>query len=114
MPSHLEFTAAAAPTTVSRAIEEYARGQGTVTAIVVPWESAGGALSMAVTSVRADGWAIAHTNLGTIRLTGLEGDRSRVAIAPAESASENPEGPQLALVFDRFARELQQRFEVAS
>ena len=48
---------------MSRAIEEFARSQGHVTAIVVPWESDATTLSMAVTAVKSDGWAIEHTNL---------------------------------------------------
>ena len=68
MDEPITFTAAGSPQVVSRAIEEYARGQGHVSAIVVPWESSGTTLSMAVTAVKSDGWAIEHTNLGTIRL----------------------------------------------
>src|SRR5262245_44047569 len=100
-----EFTAAGTPKALSRAIEEYARAQGTVTAIVVPWESQGATLSMAVTSVKTDGWAIEHINLGTIRLTGMTDEKSRVAIAT--EAPRHPDQARLAVVFDRFARELQ-------
>ena len=83
----ITFTATGSPQVVSRAIEEYARSQGHVTAIVVPWESDATALSMAVTAVKSDGWAIEHTNLGT-------------------------EQQQLAAVFDRFVRQVQSRFHV--
>jgi hypothetical protein len=62
------FTATGSPQVVSRAIEEYARSQGQVSAIVIPWESDATTLSMAVTAVKSDGGAIEHTNLGTIRL----------------------------------------------
>src|SRR5258705_13423909 len=62
------FTASGSPQVVSRAIEEYARGQGRISAIVVPWESTETTLSRAVTAVKSAGWAIEHTNLGTIRL----------------------------------------------
>jgi type II secretory pathway component GspD/PulD (secretin) len=62
----IEFVADGSPKVVSRAIEEFARAQGHVTAIVVPWESDATTLSMAVTAVKSDGWAIEHTNLGTI------------------------------------------------
>ena len=62
------------------AIEEYARAQGALTAIVVPWESDATTLSMAVTAVKKDGWAIEHTNLGTIRLTDAGDERTTVAI----------------------------------
>jgi len=68
----IEFTATGSPRVVSSAIEQYATGHGSLNAIVVPWESDPVTLSMAVTSVQGEGWAIEHTNLGTIRLTDLE------------------------------------------
>src|SRR5262245_2457013 len=74
----IEFVAAGSPQVVSRAIEEYARSQQTLSAIVVPWESRGSVLSMSVTAVAGDGWAIEHTNLGTIRLTDLGNEQTRV------------------------------------
>jgi len=107
----VEFVAAGSPPAVSRAIEEYARGQSGVSAIVVPWESNAVTLSMAVTSVKSDGWAIEHTNLGTILLTDLGRERTRVAVAP--QPPDHPDRTQLAAVFERFARELQRRFEAA-
>jgi len=103
-----EFIAAGSPTRVSRAIEEFARAQGNVCALVVPWESNAGSLSLAVTSVKADGWAIEHTNLGTIRLIDLGNDSTRVAITPDEQ--RRAETPQLGDLFDRFARQVQRRF----
>jgi len=108
MGDTLTFTATGSPQVVSRAIEEYARTQGHVTAIVVPWESDDTALSMAVTAVKSDGWAIEHTNLGTIRLIDAGHDRTEVAIA-AESP-DHPEPQKLAAVFERFARQVQSRF----
>ena len=51
MGETLTFTATGSPQVVSRAIEEYARTQGHVTAIVVPWESDATTLRMAVTAV---------------------------------------------------------------
>ena len=104
------FTTAGSPQVVSRAIEEYARGQGHVTAIVVPWESDATTLSMAVTAVKSDGWAIEHTNLGTIRLIDAGPERTTVAIAA--EPPDHPEGHQLTAVFDRFARQVQNRFHV--
>jgi len=106
------FTTTGSPQVVSRAIEECARSQGQVTAIVVPWESGGGMLSMAVTAVQADGWAIQHTNLGTIRLTGAGPERTEVAIAA--EPPDRPDRQQLADVFHRFARLVQGRFQGAS
>jgi hypothetical protein len=106
----ITFTATGSPQVVSRAIEEYARSQGHVTAIVVPWESDGTALSMAVTAVKSDGWAIEHTNLGTIRLVDAGQERTEVAIA--SEPPDHAERQQLAAVFDRFVRQIQSRFHV--
>jgi hypothetical protein len=107
----IEFTAARSPRAVSRAIEEYARGQGHVCALVVPWESDRLTLSMAVTAVKGDGWAIEHTNLGTIRLTDLGNDTTRVAIAADEP--DRPDTGRLGTLFERFAVQIQQTFQVA-
>lgn len=110
MGAVVTFTATGSPQVVSRAIEEYARGQGHVTAIVVPWESDGKALTMAVTAVKADGWAIEHTNLGTIRLVDAGQERTDVAIAA--EPPDHPEPQKLAAVFDRFVRQVESRFHV--
>jgi hypothetical protein len=106
----LTFTATGSPQVVSRAIEEYAHGQGHVTAIVVPWESDGKTLSMAVTAVKTDGWAIEHTNLGTIRL--IDAGRERTEVAIAAELPDHPERQTLAGVFERFVRQIQMRFHV--
>jgi hypothetical protein len=108
----LKFITAGSPRVVSRAIEELARSQGHVTAIVVPWESDATTLSMAVTAVKSDGWAIEHTNLGTIRLVDAGQDRTGVAVAAA--LLDHPEPQTLAAVFDRFAKQIQSRFHVES
>src|SRR5256885_11357464 len=101
----IEFSAAGSPQVVARAIEEHARALGHVTALVVPWESDATRLSMAVTSVKSDGWAIEHTNLGTITLTDAGAGTTRVAIhAPGQAMHAEP---KLALVFDRVAQQLQ-------
>jgi hypothetical protein len=103
----IEFTAAGSAKVISRAIEEHARSQGSVNALVVPWESDATRLNMAVTSVKTDGWAIEHTNLGTITLTSVGDETTRVAIhAPDQSSHDEP---KLTAVFDRFARQLQQK-----
>ena len=104
----LEFTVAGSPAGLASAIEAYALAQGNVNALVVPWESDGRTLSMAVTSVRSDGWAIEHVNLGTITLTALAEDRTRVAIAAGEP--HHPEPQKLAAFFAQFARQVQDRF----
>ena len=108
MAEPLTFTATGSPQVVSRAIEEYARTQGNVTAIVVPWESTDTALSMAVTAVKSDGWAIEHTNLGTIRL--VEAGQERTEVAIVAEPPDHPEPQKLAAVFDRFVRQVQTRF----
>ena len=84
----VSFTVSGAPKVIARAIEEYARTQGHVSAIVVPWESTPDVLSLSVTSVRTDGWAIEHINLGTIRLSDSGSERTGVAVA-----AEPPDHP---------------------
>ncbi len=94
---------------------EYARGQGNVTALVVPWESDGKTLSMAVTAVKKDGWAIEHTNLGTIRLADAGKERTEMTmVTVAAELPDHPEQQKLADVFDRFIRQVHSRFQGAS
>jgi hypothetical protein len=107
----IEFTVSGSPRVVSRAIEEYAAGHGSLHAIVVPWESDAVTLSMAVTSAKADGWAIEHTNLGTVKLTDMGNDSTRVAFAPAEP--DHAEKKRLVALFDGFARQVQSRLQTA-
>ena len=107
----MEFTATGSPRVVSSAIEQYATGQGSLNAIVVPWESDRVTLSMAVTAVKGEGWAIEHTNLGTIRLTDLGNDLTRVAIAAHDP--NHVEKQKLAALFERFAQQIQSKLQVA-
>jgi hypothetical protein len=93
------------------AIEQWAQAQGHVSAVVVPWEGTPTTTSMAVTSVRADGWAIEHTNLGTITLTD-RGDGT-TALALTADDPDHADKDRLLAVFDRFARHLQRQFEIA-
>jgi hypothetical protein len=66
---------------------------------------------MAVTSVKSDGWAIEHTNLGTITLTDAGPDATRVAIhAPEQAAYAEP---KLATVLDRFVQHLRKTLAAA-
>jgi hypothetical protein len=109
--SAIEFTAVGTPNVLSRAIEEYARAHGHVNALVVPWESDPSRLSMSVTSVKSDGWAIEHTNLGTITLTPAGAETTRVSIAPPEV--DAAQEPKLAQVFEHFARQLEARLTAA-
>ena len=89
---------------MARAVEEYARATGRVGALVVPWESDATTLSIAVTSVKADGWAIEHTDLGTIRVTEGGTHSATVTIVARDSAAASQ--PALRAVFDRFAADL--------
>ena len=98
------FTVAGSARDVSRAIEEYARTTGRVGALVVPWESDATTLNIAVTSVKADGWAIEHTDLGTICVTNLGADSASVSAVARDSAVASQ--PALKAVFDRFAADL--------
>lgn len=108
----MEFRTAGSPRLVSRAIEAYAAAQGNVTAIVVPWESDQLTLSMAVTSSKGHGWAIEHTNLGTIRLTDLGNDATEVVIVAHEP--DHPEKQSLITLFERFARHVHSSLQAAA
>ena len=89
---------------MARAVEEYARATGRVGALVVPWESDATTLTIAVTSVKADGWAIEHTDLGTIRVSDLGAHSASVTVVARDSAAASQ--PALKAVFDRFAADL--------
>lgn len=107
----LAFTVAGSPRAVSREIEKCATACRGLSALVVPWESEAAWLSMAVTAVKSDGWAVEHTNLGTVRLTEVGHDRTRVALSVEDFAQ--PGGESLAAVFQTFAEQIQRRFERA-
>jgi hypothetical protein len=108
----IEFVAGGSARAVSRAIEQYAHAQGHLSAIVVPWEGSATTLSMSVTSVKADGWAIEHINLGTISLTDLGNGTTAVAVAADEP--DRPDKDRLSALFVRFADQLQHQFKAAS
>jgi hypothetical protein len=108
----VEFVASGSARVLSRAIERYAHAQGHVSAIAVPWESSATTVSMSVTSVKADGWAIEHTNLGTIRLTDLGNGSTAVTVTGHEP--DHPDGGRLSALFVRFADQLQLQFETGS
>lgn len=108
----IEFTVPGSPRDISRAIEEFAAVHGSLHAIVVPWESDKVTLSMAVTSAKADGWAIEHTNLGTVKLTDIGNDSTRVAFSPADP--NHPEKKRMAALFDGFAHQVQSKLQTAS
>jgi hypothetical protein len=106
----LQFTATGSPRELSHAIEGFATGQGSLSAIVVPWESDQVTLSMAVTSVNGEGWAIEHTNIGTIQLTDLGNDLTRVAIVSHEP--DHSEKKKLAALLEGFARNIKNKLQV--
>ena len=85
----VDFTARGAARAVASAIESYAAERRVVSALVVPWESDSVTLRMAVTSTKSDGWAIEHTNLGTVSLTDLGGERTRVVVVAPDANDAN-------------------------
>lgn len=105
----IEFTATGSPDPLSQAIERYVHDTGALHALVVPWESEPGRLSMALTSVKSDGWAIEHTNLGTITLVDLGRSLTRVAVLAHEFGHPEPE--KLTDVLRTFARQIQAEFQ---
>jgi hypothetical protein len=107
-----EFVARGSARAVSRVIEQYAQAQGRVSAVAVPWESSAAQVSMSVTAVKADGWAIEHTNLGTILLTDLGNDTTAVAVTA--HLPDHPDSDRLTALFVRFADQLQHEFETGS
>jgi hypothetical protein len=108
----MEFVANGSAGAVARAIEQYAHAQGRLSAIVVPWEGTATTVSMSVTSVKTDGWAIEHTNLGTITLS--DRGNGTTAVAMARDNSDRSEKDRLAALFDNFARQLQHQFQAVS
>jgi hypothetical protein len=109
--SVLEFTAPGSPEVVSRAIEQFAANGRGLSAIVVPWESGRERLSMSLTSMRGEGWAVEHTNLGTITLTSLGNDETRVAVLADETEGVDQE--RVASVVDAFARHIQGKLQAS-
>jgi hypothetical protein len=100
------------PRAVARTIEEFARATGHVTALVVPWESDATALTMSVTSMKADGWAIEHTDLGTIRLAGTSPGTTSIDFIARDLGADAAAG--LSTLFVRFTTELQRRLASAA
>ena len=105
-----EFMTPGSPRAVSGAIEQLALGVGSLTAIIVPWESDGTTLCMAVTSTQGEGWALEHTNLGTIRLADQGNETTRVEVLA--DIENHPENQRLSKLFARFSSELQNRLQV--
>ena len=113
MSGHIvEFIATGTPRALSKALEEHAKGLGSVSVLLVPWESDDATLSMAVTLVDSDGWAIEHTNLGTVKLTDLGHDHTRIALVA--EVTDHPEQARLAPLFDTLGRQIQERFQTTA
>jgi hypothetical protein len=106
-----EFMTGGSPRAVSGAIEQFAIGLGSLTAVVVPWESEKSALTMAVASTQGEGWALEHTNIGTLRLSDLGNDKTRVEIF--SDLNDHAEQQKLANLFARFSSQLQSQFQAA-
>jgi hypothetical protein len=106
-----EFMTAGSPRAVSGAVEQLAIGLGSLTAIVVPWESDPTTLCMAVTSTQGEGWALEHTNLGTVRLIDMGDETTRVEVLA--DLQHQVENQKLAKLFARFSSEIQSRLQVA-
>jgi hypothetical protein len=106
-----EFVTTGSPRAVSGAIEQLAIGQGSLTAIVVPWESDRTTLCMAVASTQGEGWALEHTNLVTIRLTEMGNETTRVEILV--DLRGHAEHQKLAKLFGRFSSQIQSQLQVA-
>jgi hypothetical protein len=118
-PAILEFMASGPARAVAAAIEAYASERRVVSALVVPWESDAVTVRMAVTSMKRDGWAIEHTNLGTISLVDLGNGLIRIAVVSAETtAAETPERAEIrrkqTATLTAFAQQLERRFGLPS
>jgi hypothetical protein len=105
-----EFITSGSPRVVSGAVEQLAVGLGSLTAIVVPWESDQTTLTIAVASTQGEGWALEHTNIGTVRLTDVGNEMTRVEVL--EDLRQNVEHQRLAKLFARFSSEIQSRLQV--
>jgi hypothetical protein len=106
-----EFVTSGSPRTVSGAIEQLAAGVGSLTAIVVPWESDRTTLCMAVASTQGEGHALEHTNLGTVRLADLGNETTRVEVLA--DFSYHAENQRLSKLFARFSSQIQSQLQVA-
>jgi hypothetical protein len=106
-----EFMTSGTPRAVSGAVEQLAIGMGSLTAIIVPWESDRTTLCMAVASTQGEGWALEHTNLGTVRLTDMGNETTRVEVLA--DFQHHAEQQKLAKLFARFSTEIQTRLQVA-
>jgi hypothetical protein len=105
-----EFVTPGSPRAVSGTIEQLATAVGSLSAIVVPWESDRKTLSIAVASTQGEGHALVHTNLGTVRLTDLGNEQTRVEVLA--DYLNHAEEKRLAKLFGRFSSQIQSQLQV--
>jgi hypothetical protein len=105
-----EFVTPGSPRAVSGTIEQLATGVGSLSAIVVPWESNRTTLSIAVASTQGEGHALVHTNLGTVRLTDLGNEHTKVEVLA--DCLHHAEEQRLAKLFARFSSQIQSQLQV--
>jgi hypothetical protein len=103
----VDFTARGSNRALASAIEQLAAERRVVNALVVPWESDATTVRMAVTATKVDGWAIEHTNLGTVALADVGTDLTRVVVT-AESGSDS------SSMLVAFARQIERKLAVPS
>jgi hypothetical protein len=65
---------------------------------------------MAVASTQGEGWALEHTNLGTIRLTDMGNETTRVEVIA--DLQDHAEHQKFAKLFSRFSSEIQSQLKV--
>jgi hypothetical protein len=106
-----EFVTSGSPRSVSAVIEQVATSVGSLSAIVVPWESDRTTLCMAVASTQGEGHALEHTNLGTVQLRDLGDETTRVEVLA--DFSEQADQQKLSRLFARFSSQVQSQFQVA-
>ncbi|MGQ0735378.1 MAG: hypothetical protein ACT4QD_17215 [Acidobacteriota bacterium] len=106
----IQFVARGTPGALAKAMEADATGRGSVSMLVVPWESTDQVIAMAITLVKPDGWAIEHTNLGTATLTGLGHEQTEVTVVGHDT--EHPERERLRQQLEMLGQHLRTRFQV--
>ena len=85
---------------------------GSLSAIVVPWESSRTTLSMAIASTQGEGHALVHTNLGTVRLTDLGNETTRIELL--SERFDDAEQQRLGRLFARFSSQVQSQLQAVT
>lgn len=107
-----EFVTPGSLRAVSGTIEQVAKGVGSLSAIVVPWESDKTTLSMAIASTQGEGHALIHTNLGTVRLTDVGNEMTRVQVLSEQFS--DAEQQRLGKIFARFSSQVQSQLQAVT